>query len=86
MRNKNKGGLHNDTEKYIRLRKGSSQLKKDTGIDLLSFDWSEPMLETENSCVYFLTWDKEKGEYIVEPGARQAEDCEEIIRKSKIKE
>jgi len=45
--------------------KGVSQLKKDTGIDLLSFDWSEPMLETEteNGCIYFLTWDKEKEEY-----------------------
>jgi len=35
--------------------KGVSQLKKDTGIDLLSFDWSELMLETENGYVYFLT-------------------------------
>ena len=66
--------------------KGVSQLKKDTGIYLLSFDWSEPMLETENGCIYFLTWDKEKEEYTVEPGARQAENCEEIIRKKMKKE
>ena len=66
--------------------KGVSQLKKDTGIDLLSFDWSEPMLQTENGCVYFLTWDKKKEKYIAESGARQDENCEEIIRKSKIKE
>jgi len=63
--------------------KGVSQLKKDTGINLLSFDWSEPMLETENGCVYFLTWDKENEEYTVEPGARQVENCEEIISKKK---
>jgi len=66
--------------------KGVSQLKKDTGIDLLSFDWSEPMLETENGCVYFLTWNKEKEEYTVDPEARQVENCEEIIRKSKKEE
>jgi len=66
--------------------KGVSQLKKDTGIDLLSFDWSEPMLETENGCVYFLTWDKEKGEYIVEPGARQVENCEGINSNKRKKE
>jgi len=66
--------------------KGVSQLKKDTGIDLLSFDWSEPMLETENGCVYFLTWDEIKGEYNVAPESRQAENCEEIISKRKIKE
>jgi len=63
--------------------KGVSQLKKDTGIDLLSFDWSEPMLETENGCLYFLTWDKEKEEYTVEPGARQVENCEEINNRRK---
>jgi len=61
--------------------KGVSQLKKDTGINLLSFDWSEPMLETENSCVYFLTWDEVKEEYILEPGARQDENCDEINNK-----
>ena len=66
--------------------KGVSQLKKDTGINLLSFDWSEPMLETENGCVYFLTWNKEKEEYTVDPEARQVENCEEIIRKSKKEE
>jgi len=65
--------------------KGVSQLKKDTGIDLLSFDWSEPMLETENGCVYFLTWDKEKEEYTVNPESRQAENCEEINSNSKKK-
>jgi len=63
--------------------KGVSQLKKDTGIYLLSFDWSEPMLETENGCVYFLYWDKEKEEYTVNPEARQDENCEKIIRKRK---
>ena len=66
--------------------KGVSQLKKDTGIDLLSFDWSELMLETENGYVYFLTWDEVKGEYNVAPESRQTENCEEIIRKRKIKE
>ena len=41
------------------------------------------MLETENGCIYFLTWDKEKKEYTVNPEARQDENCEEINNKRK---
>jgi len=66
--------------------KGVSQLKKDTGIDLLSFDWSEPMLETENGCVYFLLWDKENEEYVVYPESRQDKNCEETYGKKKMEE
>ena len=66
--------------------KGVSQLKKDTGIDLLSFDWSEPMLETENGCVYFLLWDKENEEYLAVPESRQDENCDEVINKKKKEE
>ena len=63
-----------------------TQLRKDTGLELLSYNWSEPMLETENGCVYFLIWDKGKEKYTVNPESRQAENCEEINSKRMKKE
>jgi len=55
-----------------------TQLRKDTGLELLSYNWSEAMLQTENGCLYFLIWDKENEEYIAKPEARQDKNCEEI--------
>ena len=65
--------------------KGVSALRRDTGVEVKSFDWSDPMLEVGpctvkmkdgrtkhvDGLLFFLVWDSEAHEYTVHPEARQ---------------
>lgn len=54
--------------------KGVSQLRRDTDLTLLSFDWSEPMLEMDGGKLFFLIWDDDAQEYSAVREGRQREE------------
>jgi len=60
--------------------KGISQLRRDTGVESFSFDESETMLKFINGQDFFLVWDEEKEEYLVERECRQLMELEAFIK------
>jgi len=57
-------------EEVLSFARGVSQLRRDTGVESFSFDWSEPMIQLGDK-VYFLTWDSDSQEYAVDEEWRQ---------------
>jgi hypothetical protein len=43
-----------------------SELRRDTGLIILGYDWSEPMIEDENGIVFILVWNEATKCYHVE--------------------
>jgi len=66
--------------------KGVSQLRRDTRVESFSFDESETMIKFINGQDFFLVWDEEKEEYLVERECRQLMELEAYVKTMEIKE
>jgi len=64
--------------------KGVSQLRRDTGVESFSFDESEAMLKFINGQDFFLVWDEDKEEYLVERECRQLMELEAFIENNSL--
>lgn len=61
---------------------GVSQLRRDTGVKSFSFDESETMLKFINGQDFFLVWNEDKEEYLVERECRQLMELEAFVKNS----
>jgi hypothetical protein len=53
-----------------------SELRRDTGLVIQSYDWSEPMIEDENGVLYLPTWNLIDKKYDVTYESRQGMEIE----------
>jgi len=74
---KNGVGIPKEVLDYAKV---ISQLRRDTGVESFSFDESETMLKFINGQDFFLVWDEDKEEYLVERECRQLMELEAFIK------
>ena len=72
------------SKEVLDYAKGVSQLRGDTGVESFSFDESETMLNFTNGQDFFLVWDEDKEEYLVERECRQLMELEAFIKNNSL--